>query len=287
MMRISGLKQNLGQIARELIPTGNGLRLLVFPCAEILFIFAAWKSLPYGLWLSALFVILAAVSLSYSLHIVFHEVVHRRFFHHPVTRFLSESAITVLLGTPFNEYRQSHWRHHRYTNLLEDSTSTWKATPEGPKPRGFLAYSFGWWLLGPGSMRALKEERKKKMLSDDAIRRMVVELILVVAVNVALALISLPLWAIYAATIYLGWSCIAAVNWIQHPPRDYGTGYTTSIYSPAYNTIFYNNGLHYEHHDRVQEPVIELEPTPGDWRIFKDSRRIRRPRSGQQPHTVA
>lgn len=264
------------QMLRELRPTFNGLRLLVFPTLEVLLIVLAWRAWSVGWWASALLVVLAGAAVSYSLHIVFHEVVHRRFFRHPVTRLVSELSISALLGTPFNEYRQSHWRHHRFTNLLEDSTSTWRSTPSGPKPRSFLGYSFGWPLLSPGSFRALVEERRSGRLSTDAIVRMLVELGFLGCVHVALAATSLTLWAAYAATVYMGWTFIAAVNYLQHPPREYGTGFTTSVYSPAYNRIFYNNGLHFEHHEQPQAPVIELSPHPGDFRLYREGRRVRR-----------
>jgi fatty acid desaturase len=234
--------------------------------------------LSVSAWVSAGFIVLAAIAMAYSLHIVFHEVVHRRFFRHPVTKLLSESAITALLGMPFNEYRQSHWRHHRYTNLLQDSTSTWKLTPAGPKPRNCFVYIFVWPLLAPGSLRALLDEARDGLQSRETINRVMSELVLVGLIHLFLFFYSMPLWLIYSSTVYLGWAGIAAVNYIQHPPVEYGSGYTTSFYSPTYNVIFYNNGLHFEHHDRVQEPVIELSPTPGDWRLYAEGRRIRRER---------
>lgn len=265
----SGGSGSLSQIARELTPSWNGLRLLLFPAAEFFCIMAAVRSVTVSLWATAGFIAVAAVALAYSLHITFHEVVHRRFFRHPVTKWLSESAITALLGTPFNEYRQSHWRHHRHTNLLEDSTSTWKATPQGPKPRNFLAYALGWPSMGPRSFRQLLLELRETHHNREILRHVIAELVLIGLIHAALLLYDPALWLIYSAVIYLGWTCIATVNYLQHPPVEYGSGYTTSLYSPTYNLMFYNNGLHFEHHARVQEPVISLSPTPGDWRVYR------------------
>lgn len=273
------MMRSLSTISRELLPTRNGLRLLVFPTTQVLCIIAAWRVISVSLWGSAAFVLLAAIAMAYSLHIVFHEVVHRRFFHHVVTRVLSESAITALLGTPFNEYRQSHWRHHRYTNLLQDSTSTWKSSPSGPKPRNCLAYIFGWPRMAPRAFRDLLDEVREGTQTRATMTRVIVELALIGLIHGLLMLYNPALWLIYSSTVYLGWAFIAAVNYFQHPPVEYGSGYTTSLYSPTYNVIFYNNGLHFEHHDRVQEPVIELRPTPGDWRLYDKGRRIRRERT--------
>jgi fatty acid desaturase len=249
--------------------------LMVFPFLELLCLLIAWRVLPQGIWASAVFVLLAASAMTYSLHIVFHEVVHQRFFRHPVAKLLCESAITALLGTPFNEYRQSHWRHHRFTNLLEDSTSTWKDTPAGPKPRNVFAYVLGWPLLARKDLTDLWSERRLGLQTADTVARVVFELVLLGAIHTSLMLYSMPLWFIYSCTVYLGWAGIAAVNYIQHPPVEYGSGYTASIYSPTYNTLFYNNGLHFEHHYLIQEPVIQLSPMPGDWRLYKDGKRIR------------
>jgi len=250
--------------------TLHALRLLAYPAAEVAFILLAWSLLARSLWASAACVLLAATAQSYSLHIVFHEVVHRRYFRRALPVLLSESAVTILLGSPFNEYRQSHWRHHRYTNLLEDSTSTWAPTPDGPSPRRLWSYSLGWPAITPRSMAGLAQERRAGRLSNGIIARMLYETFLLLVLHVALIYYAPALWVIYVATIYLGYVGIAAINYMQHPPVEYGTGYTTSIYSPRYNRIFYNNGLHFEHHARAQVPVIKLVPTPSSGVLYAD-----------------
>lgn len=248
--------------------TINALRLLTFPAAEVGFMALAWILFRRSLWGSAACVIMAAVALSYSLHIVFHEVVHRKYFRHPLSKMLGESAISILLGTPFNEYRQSHWRHHRHTNLLQDTTSTWASTPNGPKPRHFWSYSLGWPAMMPTSIMALVRERREGRISNVIMAKVIFEGSLLIALHIGLAYFATTLWCIYTATIYLGYVGIAAINYMQHPPVDYGSGYTSSIYRHAYNRILYNNGLHFEHHDRIQEPVIELRATPGSGSLY-------------------
>jgi hypothetical protein len=86
---------------------------------------------------------------------------------------------------------------------------------------------------------------------------------MLVALHLTLLYFMPQLWLSYVIVIYLGYVGIAAINFVQHPPVQYGTGFTTSFPSPTYNAIFFNNGLHFEHHDRIQEPVIELTPSAG------------------------
>jgi fatty acid desaturase len=249
----------------------DALRLLVFPTAEAGFTVLAWVFLWRRPWLSMACMLLAAVALSYSLHIVFHEVVHRRYFRHPLSSFFFESLISILLGTPFSEYRQSHWRHHRYTNLLEDATCTWAPSPGHPRPRRFWSYSLGWPAISIRSIRALLYEKRSGHLSNAVIGRIIFEGFMLITLHILLAYFVPALWIAYTVTIYLGLSCISAINYLQHPPREYGTGYTTSYDSSTYNAIFYNNGLHFEHHDRMQQPIIELIARPGSGRLYQPS----------------
>jgi len=258
----------------------RALRLLVFPLAEAVFLISAWFATPGHPKTAAVCVLFAAISLSYSLHIVFHEIVHHGLFKHPVLVFISEWVMTLLLGTPFNEYRQSHWQHHRFTNLIEDATSTWRATPDGPKPRRFLSYSLGWPAIVPRSSKLVFRDKQSGRISDRVMARIYSEAGLLLVTHLLLAYFAFWLWVAYAATIYLGYVGIAAINYIQHPPIEYGSGFTSSIYSPTYNLLLHNNGLHFEHHDRAHEPTIELTATPGKGSLY--ARPPRRERQNQE-----
>lgn len=232
-------------------------RLALFPLAQLTFIACAHLSHSLPVKISLAF--LAATMLCCSLHIVFHEVVHRGWFRRPLSSLAAGAAITILLGSPFEEYRRSHGRHHRYTNALEDATSTWRDGPGGPRPRGFWSYALGWPALIPASVRAVIRERRLGLISRRDYARMKFELALLALLHASLLYFAPSLWMLYFATFYLGWTGVAAVNYMQHPPKHYGTGYTTSNHSAIYNVVFFNNGLHAEHHEQPRLPALELK----------------------------
>jgi fatty acid desaturase len=247
----------------------NIVRLLVFPAVEVSAIMLAWISWSRSLVRFAACILLGAVALSYSLHIVFHEVVHRRYFRRQPFRVISELLISLLLGTPFSEYYQSHWRHHRYTNLIQDSTSTWRMTSSGVHPRGFWSYSLGWMGISSRAIKALVREKRTGELSNDIVRKIYCQGALLLVLHCSLLLLAPALWLAYVLTIYFGYVGIAAINYLQHPPRVYGSGYTTSFHSHFYNAVFYNNGLHFEHHERMQAPIAHLKPTNDSGQIYR------------------
>lgn len=247
------------------------LHVLMFPAAEVVFILSAWSLSDRHVIASGACVLLGAVALNYSLHIAFHEVVHRKYFQQPGVRWIAEPVITVLLGTPFGEYRQSHWRHHRYTNLLQDATSTWRGTVREPKPRRLWSYSLGWPAITVRSVRALVRERRNGNLSIAVTGIIAYEVCLLLAFHVYLVSFLPALWIVYCSTIYLGYVGIAATNYLQHPPIAYGSSHTTSIYHTLYNQVFFNNGLHFEHHHSMQEPIIDLRAPMGCTRLYMGS----------------
>ena len=148
----------------------------------------------------------------------------------------------------FNQFKHSHWLHDQHINSLDEITSTWKMTPNGPQPRSFFEYCFMW----PG--RKIYKGLVR-IIYTGLFDISFVETLGVVTLNLALVIIDPIIWVLYVTTLYFGWACSGAINYMQHPPADYGFGYTTSIYSRIYNRIFFNNGLHWEHHKTVHHPI--------------------------------
>lgn len=263
-----------------MLTASRAARLAVFPLAEVSFILCAYLSQSVALKIS--FTLLAAAALCCSLHIVFHEMVHRGWFRGPVSSLAAGAVVTALLGSPFDEYRLSHRRHHRHTNTLDDATSTWELAPDGPRPRGFWSYTLGWPALIPVSARAILRDRRLGLVSGRAYARMIFQLALLALLHTSLIRFAPALWSIYFSAFYLGWAGIAAVNYMQHPPVGYGSGHTTSIRSALYNAVLFNNGLHAEHHARPQLPALELESkrdaaTPSFLSRTSDERQTSRP----------
>ena len=233
-------------------------RLAAFPALEVALFglaLAAWDTSPP---LALALLVPAALALSFTLHITVHEEVHQRFFGR-----WSEPAhalMGLLVGMPFEGYRHHHFNHHRFDNALGDYSSTWRSGPDGPVPAALLPYALAWPLTLAGSQVAMRAEIEAGEVPADVLRGLAWQKLLAPLLALTLALIWWPAAVLYVGLVYVGWVFISVHNYGQHPPT--GEAHTTSYSAPAYNAIFYNNGLHAEHHARPAVPHAALTPDP-------------------------
>lgn len=237
--------------------------LALFPALELVLLTLALARVDSGPAAWAPFAVLAAVALSFSVHVTFHELVHAPgAAEHPLAVPVSAAA-TLLAGLPLDGYRWHHYNHHRHENGPEDFSTTWDWTGEKARPRGWLAYSLGW----PGQLRRSRDDMR---VADEEGRlppwiksRARWEQRLLTVVWVAAFVASWRAAAVYAAVVYLGWTLVALHNHGQHPPVRPDARVITSFAGRAYNALSCNNGLHFEHHAEPQRSWLDLAPDAG------------------------
>lgn len=217
-------------------------KLAIFPALEVFFfIVSTAVSNPF---LSILFILIASVLLSFSIHVFFHECVHaRESYPTPVNIVLS-----VILGLPIDGYRVHHFNHHTYANGLKDFSTTWFM--KNGKKVGYSAcsYFFGWIRQLNAAMR--DPESFDPELGDvvKIKERIPVQKMALLFVFIALAFIGFKYFILYFMLIYFGWAFSALHNYGQHPPIEDEPICTYAEHK--YNFLFFNNGLHWEHHDK-------------------------------------
>jgi fatty acid desaturase len=189
----------------------------------------------------------SALFLNFSLHITIHHFVHFKFKNKIVNTIL-ELCYSLTLALPFNFYRVQHFNHHRYNNLIGDSTSTWKQENDKVYPKNFFAYSF-LWMFKPPNSKIFKEAMQKGDMNMTHMLKMRIELLIIIFAYAFLLWLN-PIAALaYLLVFYLGWSFIAITNYGQHLPIEYGDTLAYSYDKRIYNRLFFNNGLHFEHHE--------------------------------------
>ncbi len=209
--------------------------------------------------LAALLILMAALALCLSLHMSYHEAAHRSGSWPDWRRILTGLLLTPLMGASFHGYRVSHWNHHRYDNGLEDFTTTWKGGEGDPQPKHLLSYCLSWpkiFIEGPVLFKTAVNDGDANA---KILRWARGEAVFLLSWLIFLAWLSPITILLYVSSIYLGWALISLHNFGQHLPRDYGTPYrTTSFQAHWYNRLFFNNGLHFEHHRRPAVPIADL-----------------------------
>lgn len=231
------------------------LALSVYPTIQISSFAAASYYLDKQLVLAAGLVLLASLFMSYSLHITYHHHVHHKPKNNIALRFL-DFLYTACLGMPFQTYQVQHFMHHRFDNKIGDFTCTYKEQDGELKPKHWFPYSF-LWFIGVAKAKNFKIESTKKGFFNEKIqRKMRQELFLNLVIALITLTISWELFLLYYTMIYLGWSFIALHNYGQHLPVSSGYRIGFSYYARWYNFLFFNNGLHAEHHDK---PAIRYE----------------------------
>jgi fatty acid desaturase len=226
------------------------LLLLIFPFLQLVTFAAAVQFLGTSYFAAGLLVLLAALLLSFSLHITYHYHVHfkRR---SKVANRVYDLAITALLGVPFHYYQMLHWNHHKYDNAIGDFTSTWKLVDGVTVPKNFLRYALLWPFSGNvRSYRQVEIAAREGYLKPHHRPAMRQEMFLLLLLYGTLAYLNVAVAIAYFAMVYVGWCFIAMHNYGQHLPEIYGETKGNSYYNALYNKLTLYNGLHYEHHHR-------------------------------------
>ncbi len=218
-------------------------KLSIFPFLELIFFIFA--NLASDFFLSFLLIIIASVFLSFSIHVFFHECVHSR----DNFSFAINIINTLLLGLPFDGYRIHHFNHHTYANGSRDFSSTWKM--ENGKKKAYTPnqYMFGW--LHQLSLATYETDPFDKTLGDmDKIKpRTHVQKLAIFLFLIVLLLIGTKSLVLYFILVYFGWAFSALHNYGQHPPIKDEPVCTYA--NKFYNSLFFNNGLHWEHHEKT------------------------------------
>jgi fatty acid desaturase len=235
--------------------------MCIVPLLEGLFFILAGTT--SNLLLSLVFLTLAGLFLSYSIHIFFHECVHTR------GRFPTAFNLlgSIFLGLPFDGYRVHHYNHHTHDNRAEDFSTTWRYGEDGKAPVGFtaLSYSLGW----PRQLvRAMKEPNPFSQDYGDPLQiksRIPPQKLTIGLFFILLLIVDWHSALHYVALIYIGWAFSAMHNFGQHPPIE---GRPIGSYpGRLYNRLTFNNGLHGEHHRHPSLAWHELEPESDSYDI--------------------
>ena len=203
-------------------------------------------------------VLAGGVALNFTVHVCAHEFLHYS-DRHPLPQWVNV-AFSAVMGLTFDGYRLHHHNHHRYNNGPDDFSRTWRSTPRGPAPYGVWRYALGWPAQVARTVRALREQSPLPHGEEEARRRMRPEAVAIVGLVVALGCVSWKIAALYVAMVYVGWALVSVHNYGQHPPE--AETRIPSFASPWYNRLFFNNGLHHEHHASPSTPWHELEADP-------------------------
>ncbi len=227
--------------------------LAVFPVLEIgFFVLSLWSS---SVFLSFIFMLVAAVFLSFSIHVFFHECVHVRSKYPPLVNIIN----SLLLGLPFDGYRVHHYNHHTHCNSLKDFSTTWFLKDGELQGYSVASYFFGWIRQLNAAMKELEPFDPKLGDVVEIKARIPVQKIALLFFFILLALIGFKYFILYLLLVYFGWAFSALHNYGQHPPI--ASKPICTYESRRYNSLFFNNGLHWEHHNQpwLSWDKIELD----------------------------
>lgn len=222
------------------------IALHIFPLLQVMFFIGALSIYKENIIWALVLGVASALFMNFSLHIVVHHYVHFRFKLKWLNH-MFELFYTLIISMPFKFYRMQHLNHHRYNNLIGDFTSTWKQEKEEIIPTKYFYYSF-LWFIGTPLLKSIKQAESEGDLSEEEHTWMKIELVFLAVFYGVLFYLN-PVFALaYIGLFYLGWCLIATTNFGQHLPLVYGQTIGHSFYNKFYNWLFFNNGLHHEHH---------------------------------------
>jgi len=237
-------------------------RLLVFPAVQMALFGFSLYLLDGHVGLAGLVLLASTLAMSFTLHISIHEEVHQSFFLKPIA-IAAHGLASLLIGVPFAGYKWHHWNHHRYNNAIEDYSSTWTESPSGLSPSQRFSYALSWPMTLARAQKKMDVEIAAGEVPDTIMSGVSKQKLLPPLLVVALSLLISPLAGLlYIAHIYLGWVMISLHNYNQHPPITGQQTVSTSFDNKLYNSLFYNNGLHFEHHAQPATPHSSLTPVP-------------------------
>jgi len=236
-------------------------RLAVFPVLQALSFTACILLYEASPVISLSMLALSALCLNFSVHIFFHECVHRSGSYPAIFNFLA----SVFIGLPFDGYRIHHYNHHRHENGERDLSTTWNYTGKNRIARSALSYALGW-------PRQIIDSLNRFRVYDDASdniaffqRRISIQKRFLQLGLLLTAIFSWKIAIAYVLMIYFGWVFTAMQNYGQHPPV--GEDKARTFTNPLYNLLFFNNGLHWEHHNNPSLQWHELKESNNSKRI--------------------
>lgn len=235
--------------------------LSIFPLLELGCFVAGAALLERSPALSVALLLLASLNLSFGIHIFFHECVHRS-SHYSA---LFKSAASIMIGLPFDGYRVHHYNHHAFENGPRDFSSTWIYRGDQKIAHSVWSYTFGWPRQLVASVKSRIPFGATPERADRIKKRIPSQKSALLLAMLAMLLIDWKILLLYLALIYLGWAFTSLHNYGQHPPIE-GAGVSTYA-GKRYNALFFNNGLHWEHHARPAVPWNALTPDAGSPRI--------------------
>ena len=234
-------------------------KLSIFPFLEL--VFFVFANLASSYLISFFLIIIASLFLSFSIHVFFHECVHSR----DNFPFAINIINTLLLGLPFDGYRIHHFNHHTYANGSKDFSSTWMMKKGNKTAYSPMQYMFGW--LHQLSLATYETDPFDKTLGDvDKIKpRTHVQKLAIILFIIVLLLIGIKSLVLYFIMVYFGWAFSALHNYGQHPPIKDEPVCTYA--NTFYNFLFFNNGLHWEHHNKPWVSWDQIEIDENSYRI--------------------
>jgi fatty acid desaturase len=232
--------------------------MFILPIIEITSLVLAIFIIEKHTIIGILLILNASLFLSFTLHVTVHHFVHFK----PKKKWLHQLGsffFSIILGLPYYLYELQHYNHHRYHNQLEDFTSTWKMKKGKIQSKSFFQYCFLWFLSAKGN------ENIQKAINDGdtskgKLKKLKIEVVLILAVYITLAILIPAGLLIYFVNFYLGWCFCAMINYGQHLPIEYGSPKAYTYNGRLYNFLSFNNGLHFEHHLEPRKKPNDLIP---------------------------
>jgi fatty acid desaturase len=234
------------------------LPLTLFPVIQMtLFGFSCFLVKFHLAW-ATVCVVASGIVLNFTIHVWVHECLHLS-DRHPFSGW-ANLLISSVSGLTFDGYRFHHHNHHSHNNGTGDFSRTWRMTDEGPAPCNLWRYVLSWPIQAIRTSRALKSISPTSIHIQQLRKRIRGEFCAILGLILCLGCYSWKFAALYAVMIYIGWALVSLHNYGQHPPMEAES--TPSYKSRWYNCLFFNNGLHYEHHADPSKPWYELRNAP-------------------------
>lgn len=248
-MTILGQMKVFAHTRLDAVPMIAGLLHLVYGVT----MFLAFHSRA-PVWLLVAMGAVYAVSISWNINSVAHSFLHHHYFTAPVLNRLFSMTQTVVLGTPQLLIEEVHLRHHRGNSdrRVDGTTVDWLSIyrhGRDGEPENPWTYVFSGFFRSDPILITKEIMLRNKTCGWWA----VVELGLVTTtVAVTLVLDWRFVVFMWLPAYYLGHSLTNLNGYYEHfdANPDMPIAWGVSTYGRIYNTVWFNNGYHAEHHFR-------------------------------------